>query len=138
MDFEINDYRTFIKAGKAIFTVQNNETGNRLTYKVTKCKSDDSLYFVSVMRGPSNVTDYTYIGIIRNGVFTLTAKSRVNKDSMSFQAFQWLNTQFNKNSKLPDHVHVYHEGRCGRCGKRLTVPESILCGFGPECVKIMA
>ena len=126
-----------MKLLSAIFTVQNNDTGNRLTYKVTKCKSNDDLYFVAVLRGPSNVSDYTYIGIIINGVFKLTAKSRVNKDSMSFKAFQWLNTQFNKNNKLPDHVHVYHEGRCGRCGKRLTVPESIISGFGPECIKIM-
>lgn len=27
----------------------------------------------------------------------------------------------------------YHEGRCGRCARRLTVPESIINGLGPEC-----
>jgi len=29
----------------------------------------------------------------------------------------------------------YHEGRCGRCARRLTVPESIINGIGPECAK---
>jgi hypothetical protein len=28
---------------------------------------------------------------------------------------------------------VYHEGRCGRCNRKLTVPESIETGLGPEC-----
>lgn len=29
----------------------------------------------------------------------------------------------------------YHEGRCGRCARRLTVPRSIINGIGPECEK---
>lgn len=29
----------------------------------------------------------------------------------------------------------YHEGRCGRCARRLTVPESIINGIGPDCAK---
>jgi hypothetical protein len=32
---------------------------------------------------------------------------------------------------------VWHEGRCGRCGRKLTVPESIESGFGPECASIL-
>ena len=30
-----------------------------------------------------------------------------------------------------------HEGRCGRCGRALTVPESIDTGFGPHCAAEM-
>jgi len=30
---------------------------------------------------------------------------------------------------------VFHEGACGRCGRTLTVPESIASGFGPECIR---
>ena len=32
---------------------------------------------------------------------------------------------------------VYHVGKCGRCGKKLTDPESILTGLGPSCSKYM-
>jgi hypothetical protein len=31
----------------------------------------------------------------------------------------------------------HHEGKCGRCGRLLTVPSSIESGIGPECSKIM-
>lgn len=29
----------------------------------------------------------------------------------------------------------YHEGRCGKCARKLTVPESIINGIGPKCAK---
>lgn len=30
-------------------------------------------------------------------------------------------------------LSYYHEGRCGRCRRKLTVPESIINGIGPVC-----
>lgn len=29
------------------------------------------------------------------------------------------------------------EGKCGRCARRLTTPESVQLGFGPECAKLL-
>jgi hypothetical protein len=40
-----------------------------------------------------------------------------------------------KTNKLPEFVEVWHEGKCGKCGRALTVPSSILTGIGPECSK---
>lgn len=34
---------------------------------------------------------------------------------------------------IPPSLEVWHEGRCGRCGRALTVPESIASGIGPVC-----
>src|ERR1019366_4832357 len=39
---------------------------------------------------------------------------------------------------LPANLEVWHEGKCGRCGRKLTVPESIERGIGPECERLMA
>jgi hypothetical protein len=30
-------------------------------------------------------------------------------------------------------MELWHEGRCGKCGRALTVPESIESGLGPVC-----
>jgi len=30
-------------------------------------------------------------------------------------------------------LEIWHEGRCGRCNRKLTVPASIALGIGPEC-----
>jgi hypothetical protein len=48
-------------------------------------------------------------------------------------AFAWFWDRL-RNGNLPEQVEVHHEGRCGRCGRALTVPESIESGFGPECI----
>ena len=47
----------FIKAGKAVFTVENKDTGNRFTYKAKKCEDKD-IWFVSVLTGPDNYDNY--------------------------------------------------------------------------------
>ena len=39
---------------------------------------------------------------------------------------------------LPEGYEARHEGRCARCGRALTVPESIDSGFGPECARKVA
>jgi hypothetical protein len=128
---KLSNITSFIKAGKAVFTLLNEETKNRFTYKVKKHKKK-SLYFVSVLTGSDNVSDYTYIGCIFGREFRTTKRSRVTEDATSFKVFSW----FMKNiDKLPSQVKVYHENRCGRCGRALTVPESVQNGFGPECIK---
>jgi hypothetical protein len=42
-----------------------------------------------------------------------------------------------KNQELPGGYKIHHEGRCGKCGRLLTVPESVETGIGPECAKRM-
>ena len=36
---------------------------------------------------------------------------------------------------LQDFVEIWHEGKCGKCGRPLTVPSSIENGLGPSCLK---
>ena len=135
----------FIKAGKATFTVRNSETGNRFTFKVVQAKDENNnqgdmfggrkdrkpLWFVSVLSGTNNESDYRYIGIINKNTFLHTKKSKVTEQALSFRAFKWI---WEHIKNLPENVEVHHEGRCGRCGRKLTVPESIESGFGPECI----
>jgi hypothetical protein len=131
---QLPDWRSFVKARHAVFTVANSDTGNRFTFKVTK-HEDRDLWFVSVLRGPDNESDYTYVGAIFGHTFRLTRGSRVGEDARSFRVFRWLHDCLESRVDLPAAVHVYHEGCCGRCGRRLTVPESIRQGFGPECIR---
>lgn len=125
----------FALAGNATFTVRNTRTGNRFTYKVRQCADKPELYFVSLLCGADNTGDYQYLGTVRNGQWAHGRKSRVSLDAMSAQAFAWV---WYHRKALPLHVEIWHEGRCGRCGRALTVPESIASGFGPECIKHIA
>jgi hypothetical protein len=137
MEKEISDVKSFIFGGKALFTIQNQETNNRFTFRVKKLKDElKNIYFVNVLRGPDNTNDYSYIGAIIDGSFKHTPKSQVNESAQSFKVFDWMIKKIN-NGGLPDKVKVYHHGRCCRCGRLLTVPESVINGIGPECIKFV-
>jgi len=121
----------YIYAGNATFTIRNPNTGNRFTYKVRAPRNqpEASVRFVSVLRGPENTRDYCYIGYIKNNRFVYGGrKASVNPEAPSVRAFNW----FFHNPQSPK-IEVYHEGKCGKCGRALTVPSSVTMGLGPHC-----
>jgi hypothetical protein len=82
-----------------------------------------------VLAGADNTGNYVYLGtIFADGNFRVTRKSRVAADAPSAVAFAW----FVRNLESAK-VDVWHDGTCGRCGRKLTVPESIESGLGPVC-----
>ena len=141
---------TFIKAGNATFTVTSLGTGTRFTYKVqiakdrqTGKRSENGPWFVSVLTGSDNTSDFQFMGTIFaagewNGnptpeKFVFSQKSRITQDAPSAKAFSWLHRNL-ANPKLDQLVSIHHEGSCGRCGRKLTVPTSIESGYGPDCI----
>lgn len=148
LPFETSQALKFLLAGNATLTAQSDRTGARFTYKVKRADPKDGqqepprLWFVSLLSGPDNEADYQYLGLIRPPMgqpdgplaFEHGAKSRIRPDAPSCVAASWLFRQLLRNRPTPQ-CSIYHEGRCGRCGRTLTVPESILSGFGPECIQ---
>jgi len=148
--------RSFVLGGNALFTVRSEATGTRFTYKVRASEDKTSqpdyestagpaarrprgggVFFVSLLSGSNNEEDFSYLGIIPKDdplSFRLTAKSRAGEQAQSVVAFRWFWKQITA-GRLPGSMSVWHEGRCGRCGRTLTVPESIASGFGPECIQ---
>lgn len=126
--------RSFILAGNATFTVRSRKTGARFTYKARQPKADSPV-FISLLNGSDNEDDFTFLGTIFNGErYAHGRKSSVGADAPSAVAFNWL---WNNIEKLPDTVEFFHEGCCACCGRKLTTPESIELGVGPECAKKM-
>ncbi len=125
-----SDALKFIFAGKSIVTFLNTKTGNRFTFKV-KAAKDSNMFFVSVLINPET---YTYIGTCIEGKFRHGRKSSISCDAQSIKVFDFVLNKLVLGT-LPEFVEVWHEGHCGKCGKRLTVPSSIENGLGPECIK---
>jgi hypothetical protein len=132
--------KQFMLAGRAILTVQNILTKNRFTFKIKKLESEKKrapempdLYFINVLTGPDNTRAYSFVGTLYENLrFKYSGKSRITEDAKSIIMFKWF-IQHLANKTLPDYISVFHEGKCGKCGRALTVPESIQSGFGPEC-----
>jgi hypothetical protein len=123
----------FIFGGKSFVTFLNTNTSNRFTYKVVKHKTDD-IYFINVLTSPDT---YTFFGTYRNGQFKHSPKARISAEAQSVKVFQFVIAKLATNT-LINLIEIYHDGRCGKCGKQLTVPESLETGFGPECYKRIA
>lgn len=130
------DIRRFIRGGRAVFTIVSKKTGTRFTYRVAVCKDNQSLFFVSLLTQADNVDGYQYFGTIRDGVgFNHGRKSAIGADAPGARAFGWFYNTIHHNTGEAALVHgeFWHEGRCCRCARRLTVPRSIANGIGPEC-----
>jgi hypothetical protein len=126
----------FMLAGDAHVTFVSARTGARFTYRVASPKdgpfSSAGIRFVSVLTGPDA---YTYLGtiFIQRNVFVWTKKSPVSADAPSVRVFGWVWRHLAAGN-MPPELEVWHEGRCGACGRRLTDPASISRGLGPTCV----
>jgi hypothetical protein len=125
--------KAYMLAGNAIVTVVSQATGTRYTYRISAKKSvkegDDTVHFVSLLNGPENTRDYQFLGTIFAGKrFFHGKKSPIGEDAPSAKAFAWLWRNLDS-----DKAEVWHSGKCGRCGRLLTDPESIERGLGPKC-----
>ena len=123
----------FMLAGNAHVTFQSLKTDVRYTYRVVAAKDSTSSvsHFVHVLTGPDS---YEYLGCIYGSrSWGHGRKSRIAPGAASAKAFAWCWARLAIDHRMPGTLAVYHEGRCGKCGRRLTTPESIQTGLGPVC-----
>lgn len=153
--------KKFVLAGAAIFTIENDE--RHYTFRVSRkgggahCVKCDGtgywenslrecyacrgtgetvpIHFVGLLTGPDNEADYMYVGILQaeSGKLVLTGKSKYTDDSAPVKCFRYATACLWGDYDLKGGFEIHHEGRCGRCGRLLTVPESIKKGLGPVC-----
>jgi hypothetical protein len=134
----------FTLAGNATITLVSKRTGARFTYKVQRKAAErpgaerPAFWFVKVLTGADNENSFEFLGTIKPAAFMHGKKSRIKPQAPSAMAFAWFWGRLVAAKALPDDLEIWHEGKCGRCGRKLTVPESIATGFGPDCVGLMA
>jgi hypothetical protein len=134
-----SDIKNFIFAGNSIFTIKNTETQRHFTFKVynpNKKIEKKDIFFVSVLTGTDNNSDYSYFGYIKDNRYyhAKPNKTKISESAQSVLVFKYL---INNVENLDKRVDFYHEGKCGRCGRKLTNPDSLENGIGPECSSII-
>jgi len=136
----IEDIIKYATAGNATLTLKSMKTNTRFTYKIQKPKEINQnspvKFFVKLLNGPDNQNSFQYMGCIYvNNSYRLGKKSKITDQAQSNIAFNWFWNHVVAQQRLPPNtIEVWHSGSCGRCGRILTVPESISSGFGPECI----
>lgn len=133
---DIAAIKRFVLGGNARFTLVSGKTGTRFTYRV-RASECGRFRWVNLLTGPDNDSSYEFLGtIFEDGSYRHGKRSRVAGEAPSAVAFQWF-FDVVASGMVPSTLEFWHEGRCGRCGRVLTVPESIATGFGPECAGIL-
>ena len=126
----------FILAGNSTFTLKSVKSGNWFTYKAeVKEMFGEKKVIIRLLSGSDNVHAYTYLCTIKmvSGIPQIFREnSKISATAMSFMAFDMVFYKLLLKQWI-EGLEIWHEGRCGRCGRKLTVPESIETGYGPEC-----
>ena len=125
--------KDFLLGGKCECIIENIKTGNKFMYNITKNKTNDNMYFVNLVTGMGRVY-CGYILVKEDGeiLYNKGPKGNFAADSIQIQALMYVLIH---SDRLPQNVLVQHLGRCSRCRRKLTDPESIRRGLGPECAK---
>lgn len=126
--------RTYLFAGHATVTVVSKATGARRTFKLRAVEDKPGCFFASLLAGPDNTGDFRYLGFLFPRGGSLAVKpNRQGWAADALAVLGWLLRQVESGGANLGQAEVWHTGTCGRCGRTLTVPESIASGIGPVC-----
>ena len=125
-----NDIKTYVLGGKSNFTVESTKVDKRFTFLVTKDKNNNSRYMCGVMCGSDNTKDYRFLGWFYKDEMELRTSTALTDIRYKFLK-EFL--QLVHSNNIPPACKFYPSGKCARCGRKLTTPESIERGFGPGC-----
>jgi hypothetical protein len=140
-EIENQDRLTYILGGNCTFTICSKKTNKSFTYKIKSATADKNFvwstnnqdrtrFFVKLLTGPDNSNDFTYICSIDNRGNSPIISAKNHQDSRVVN-FKWVFLRMLKGNC--ESFDFLPSTKCGRCGRKLTVPESITTGFGPEC-----
>lgn len=121
----------YLFGGMADFTlVQDGCT--RVRYRI-KANDNRTCYFVYTESRKNK--ELVYHGHIVSRNLTYHRGNKIPDNEYNKPAIKALGWLLNHHDSLPNIVHVLHNGRCSRCGRKLTDPESLRTGIGPTCRK---
>ena len=109
----------FLLAGNATITLVSKKTQTRFTYRVRQCPADadgkpKDLFFVSLLRGENNESDYSYLGRIADGQLYIGRKvpkpNDIGRGAPSAIAFDYAWQHLAKGN-IPPLLEIWHEGK---------------------------
>lgn len=124
-----------------IITIHSPRGGHR-TFRIRTQPADAKFapnrQIVAMLTGPDNGTDYTSFGFVVSGdviVWQSRMGPAVGANGLHERSdWEVFALMLSHRTDFEAHGYRYlHEATCRRCNRRLTTPESIAAGVGPEC-----
>lgn len=118
------------KIANGTYTLHNTKKNTHRTFKIHTVRKGELIgkRIVSLLTGNDNENAYTSFGFFNNnGIFVWKSKQTETFINYADFLFKMLN------GAKCDTVKVLCEKTCLICNRKLTHPESIESGIGPEC-----
>jgi hypothetical protein len=122
------------------YTIKSSKTGDHRTFKIhTQCDKAEfapGQRIVSLLTGSENDADSSYTGFafIDDQGIHVWAKKRGEGLWEVYADMLWTLSLDGANSRWAQKgFTIMGEGRCLRCNRLLTTPDSIASGIGPVC-----
>jgi len=125
------------KINNGTITLINNDKGTHLTLTVKTVKRGQlkGKRIIAKLVGRDNTRDYEGFGFVNNDdTISLWTRHRNAKNAQIALIVRSLFIQGNA-SPFAKCVSMEVSKRCIRCNRKLTTPQSLADGIGPECIK---
>lgn len=125
------------KFNNGTVTLINNEKGSHITLQIKTVRKGDlkGKRIIARLKGRDNTRDYMGFGFVNNDdTISLWAKHRNARNAQIAYIVRSLFVEGDK-SRFAKTVTMEVSKNCLRCNRKLTTPQSIADGIGPECIK---
>lgn len=126
-------------------TIENTLSGEYRTFLIRTQKPDAKFApgrrIISLLIGPDNLSHYSAFGFVSDSGVDVWSKFRGELCKPS--AHEWFGDMVgvvvaklpSRYGKTYEHYTAHVEGRCIKCNRTLTTPDSIRTGIGPVCAQ---
>ena len=122
-----------------IYTITGPK-GHR-TFEISTVENPASALYgkriIGLLAGSDNESDYRNFGFVTETGIAVWKKNRGNGQKSAYEIFAqllWALATGEGAERYPNYS-LLTEGRCIRCNRRLTEPQSIITGIGPVCAQ---
>ena len=118
------------------FTVSNKIKSTHKTVKIHTVRRGklEGKRIISLLVGSDNNNNYSGFGFVNdNG--TINIWNKYKNERVKTWLANFISKEFSGQKNENPDIELLVEKKCIRCNRRLTTPESIKSGIGPECIK---
>lgn len=130
----------YLTAGKCTFTLYSRKLDKRYTYHVVQDAKVKNRYIVSLFFGNDNADyahSYRFLGLFYSDTMRLKNNSIGTAKQDASRMLDYFLDVVSERREWPDTCEFYPSTHCARCGRKLTTPESVTRGIGPDCLEAL-
>lgn len=132
--------KPYLTGGNATFTLLSKKLNKRYTYNITQDKKVKNRYLVSLFYGSDNTDikgSYRFLGLFYTDTMQLKVNSIGDAKRDAGRMLEYFLEVIVNKRPWPETCEFYPSCHCARCGRKLTNPESIKKGIGPDCLEAL-